>query len=906
MNDMAARWRATEAIFHEALQCEEPDRSAILTARCQGDTALMAELRALLAACEAEETHRLSVDPDSVRAGATVGPYVIEALIGRGGMGAVYRARRSDGQFEQQVAIKIVDMPLASDFFRDRFRAERQILAGLSHPYIARLLDGGVTEEGELYLVMEYIDGVTLSDFCDQQSLPLRGRVLLFLKICEAVQYAHRNLVVHRDLKPENILITHDSTPRLLDFGTAKMIQPTHTTGGNDATRPGMQAFTPRYASPEQVLGQPISIASDIYSLGVLLYELLTRVRPYDLVDFSTEEMVRVICHQQPHRPSAVSQGAEKLDADLDAIALMAMRKEADQRYSTVEHLSTDLQAWLENRPVEARRGDIRYRAGRFIRRNTLALAAVTCLAVTGVAGVVGIAWQAHVARSERIKAQTEAEDLRQLSVSLLTELDEAIKQLPGSTNAQKLLVTRVLEHLDRVSSNSAPDKPTALNLADAYTRVANLEGNPYDQNIGDAAGGLVSVTKAVNLAEHWKVLQPSDADTLHAFAFAKQSQSEILFGMDRTAEAVQAMKLAAAAYATLTDRAGATPTQISDASSAYGALGDELGKPGRRTLDDTAGALRAFRTALDYQKKVLQLDPTWPRALRTLPISMMKIGDMELMSDPWEAVRQFQLCLQAMDRYPPGEKGSFSYKRTYSHLQRRLGAALAEAQQYGQAIATMESARLFIEEEVKADAQDMRSRADLMVLLENEALIYEAFANDPEHKNERAQNRRKAQSLLQRMADTLQEIIKRNSADISSRESLANAQIRLGTLQQGTSQSQHGAYIAAQGLHALEDFGRSLPPSTFLDDLLCTSLLSVEPASLRDPKLALQYAERAVAASSNKPDYWCHLAQAYRAAGAPATIRQKAATHGLSLLAPPRPGESSSSTRRELEAEAR
>lgn len=906
MNDRTARWQATEVIFHEAFATEEPERSTLLAVLCKGDTTLMDEVRALLAACEAEESHRLSVDPDSVRAGASVGPYVIEGLVGRGGMGAVYRARRSDGQFEQQVAIKIIDLPLASEFFRERFRAERQMLAGLTHPYIARLLDGGITEEGELYLVMEYIDGACITDFCNRQSLTVKDRIALFQKVCEAVQYAHRNLIVHRDLKPENILVTVDSTPHLLDFGTAKMIQPMTAKGIENATRTGMQVFTPQFASPEQVLGQSISIASDIYSLGVLLYVLLTGAVPYQLVDYSTEEMLRVICHQSPPKPSAVSQSAERLDSDIDAIVSMAMRKEPEQRYSTVEHFSADLQAWLDRRPVQARRGNLRYRAGRFIRRNLLPLSGAVVLCLTGTAGVAGIAWQSHVAQMERQKAQAESEDLRQLSVSLLTELDEAIKQLPGSTNAQKLLVTRVLEHLDRVSASDVPDKPTALNLADAYTRVGNLEGNPYDQNIGDAAGGLLSVTKALKLTEHWKTLLPTDAETLHAFAFAAQSQSEILFGMDRTAEAVQSMNLAASAYAALAARSDASPAQMSDASSAYGALGDELGKPGKGTVGDTAGALAAYRTAMEYQNKALKLDPKWPRALRTLPVAMLKIGNMEMATDPWDAARQFQACLEAMDRYPAEDKGSFGYKRNRSFILRGLGQALTEVRKYPQAIAMMEPARAITEEEVKADAQDLRSRIDHIAVLDNEATVYEALAEDPAYKNDRVQNRLKAQSLLDRMKGVLQEVILHNPKDFSSLQNLARAQVRIGTLQQGSAQSQQGARMAAQGLAALIGFEKQGPSSTYLDDLVTISLLTVEPAALRNPQLAIVYAERAVAASPQKPGYWCNLAQAYRAAGSSPSVRKAAAAHGRSLLAPLRPGESASATRKALEAEAR
>jgi eukaryotic-like serine/threonine-protein kinase len=277
--------------------------------------------------------------------------------LGRGGMGAVYLAHRVDGQFEQKVAIKLIDLPLATDLFRERFRQERQILAGLQHPFIARLLDGGVTRDGDLYLVMEYVDGVPIHRFCEEQRLTVHQRLALSMRVCEAVQFAHQNFVVHRDLKSENILVVEDGTPRLLDFGTAKLLSP--SLGGPDSklTREGYLSFTPQYASPEQVLGNPITTASDTYSLGVLLYLLLTGTLPYELKELTTAEMLRVICEAPPRRVARAADPRQRLDADLEAILLKALRKEPQERYLTAEQLASDLRAYLNGLPVAARSG---------------------------------------------------------------------------------------------------------------------------------------------------------------------------------------------------------------------------------------------------------------------------------------------------------------------------------------------------------------------------------------------------------------------------------------------------------------------------------------------------------------------------------------------------------------------
>src|SRR5580698_4945849 len=528
-----------EAIFHEAIAVPLDARAELVAALSNGDSALAAEVNSLLKASAAEETESasrstLSADPKSAGEARRIGPYQVDSLLGRGGMGAVYLAHRADGHFEQKVAIKLIDLPLATDVFRERFRQERQILAGLQHPYIARLLDGGVTQNGDLYLAMEYVDGVPIHTFCNQQHLSVPERIELFIRVCEAVQFAHQNLVVHRDLKPDNIFVAEDGTPRLLDFGTAKLLAQSPANTGRDLTREGFQSFTPQYASPEQVLGNPITTASDTYSLGVLLYLLLTGGLPYELKELTTAEMLRVICEQPPRKPDHVEDSdrrlaPRRLDSDLEAILLKALRKEPAERYRTVEQLAGDLCAYLDGRPVAARRGTIRYRAAKFVRRNRIAMAAASLVAVILAAGIVGVLWQAKVANEERRRAEARSSDLRQLSSSLLSELDEAIKQLPGSTPVQKLLVTRVLEHLDRMASDAQGDRLTQLDLIDAYTRLGNIQGNGYDQNLGDPAGALVSLRKALAIAEPLAASDTNDLEALRALALAQQSRSEVL-----------------------------------------------------------------------------------------------------------------------------------------------------------------------------------------------------------------------------------------------------------------------------------------------------------------------------------------------------------------------------------------
>ena len=306
--------------------------------------------------------------------GSRIGAYRLVGEIGRGGMSTVYLAVRDDDQFQKQVAIKLIRRGMDTEDMLDRFRHERQILANLEHPYIARLLDGGTAPDGRPFLVMEYLQGEPLDGYCRNQGLNLRARCRLFLKICEAVSFAHRNLVVHRDLKPGNILVGADGAPKLLDFGVAKLLD-AKTGSGQTATAVALRPMTPDYASPEQFRGEAITTAADVYSLGAILYELLTEQRPHRFSSYGLRELERAICETEPVRPSECAKLSKipwrgQLRGDPDAIVAKALRKEPAQRYASVDHLAADLTRYLEGWPVQAHRGDVGYRARKFLRRN--------------------------------------------------------------------------------------------------------------------------------------------------------------------------------------------------------------------------------------------------------------------------------------------------------------------------------------------------------------------------------------------------------------------------------------------------------------------------------------------------------------------------------------------------------
>ena len=420
MTPAAERYARAQELFEAAVDLPRPERDALLHERCDGEAELRSEVEALL---EADAwTDSLDGQPFAIPqdvfddaaeeqfAGRHFGPYELVREIGRGGLGSVYLAMRSDGEYRKEVALKLIRRGFDTDDILRRFRTERQILAQLDHPNIARLIDGGTTDEGLPYFVMEYVKGEPISAYCDLHRLGIDRRLDLFRRVCSAVTYAHQNLVIHRDLKPSNILVTAEGEPKLLDFGIAKLLsaddEPMLT-----QTAPGVRAMTPEYASPEQVKGERITTASDVYSLGVLLYQLLTGQKPYRLTTHTADELSRAVTSQQPERPSTALTRGDKskievrnskiVFGDLDNIVLMAMRKEPHRRYASVAALAEDIRRYRDGLPVLARKDTLLYRSDKFIRRHKLGVAAAAVVMLSLVAGIAIAVTQARRATAQ-------------------------------------------------------------------------------------------------------------------------------------------------------------------------------------------------------------------------------------------------------------------------------------------------------------------------------------------------------------------------------------------------------------------------------------------------------------------------------------------------------------------------
>jgi serine/threonine protein kinase/tetratricopeptide (TPR) repeat protein len=437
-----ARWLEIQSVFDEVIDSTPAERAARLAKSCRDDADLRRSVESLLASDQRTEGPLLNAIGAAAESlleahqdrllGSRIGPYRVTSILGHGGMSTVYRGERDDSQYQQTVAIKVLHHATLHPRMRSRLHSERHILATLDHPSIARLIDSGDLDDGTPYLVMEHVDGESIDVYCDTRTLFVRERIGLFIQVCAAVQYAHRNLVVHRDIKSANIFVTGDGTPKLLDFGIAKMLAPESLSHTLPVTRLQERILTPENAAPEQVLGRPITTATDIYSLGVLLYQLLTGRSPYRLLSYSQLQLERAICMDDPARPSQIvvarlngesdsdrsrlsdrrglspERLRTRLSGDLDAIVAMAMRKEPDRRYASVEALADDLNRHLMGLPVSARQGDWRYHSVKFVRRHFLGALSVAAVFL-GLAIIAGVTlWQNHrdATAQERDRAQ--------------------------------------------------------------------------------------------------------------------------------------------------------------------------------------------------------------------------------------------------------------------------------------------------------------------------------------------------------------------------------------------------------------------------------------------------------------------------------------------------------------------
>ena len=568
--------------------------------------------------------------------GFRCGPYRLERLLGRGGVGEVFLAERADGQVEQRVAIKLLCRGVRGPSLRSRFLQERQILARLQHPGIARLLDVGETAEGRPYLVLDYIDGAPIDVY--SRKLDLRGKLRLFLEVCDAVVYAHRNLIIHRDIKPSNILVDAAGQAKLLDFGIAKILD-----AETDQTRTQERLLTPDYASPEQVRGAAQTTATDVYSLGAVLYQLLAGRSPHSFPNRTAEAIDAAICTTDPTPARRLN---PEVPADLEFILLKALRKEPEERYSSVEALADDLKAFLESRPVRARSANFWYRSRKFVRRYWMPVSAAAVVIFSLAAGL-------YIAERQRAVAESRVAQLRQLSGQLLTF--ESQLRVPDASSDLKLhyrIAATSIQYLESLRPEALRDKQLALEIGDGYLRIARIQGVPEWNQMGRYKDAEKSLSKAAEMASAVLAADPTNREAIWQAANVAHDRAVIAYAERRPEQVIAWSPKVVEGFDRLAELGNLTHREINGATYIYGDLAEV--HTGLHRFQD---AVRYARLGMDYSRNTSTVPGPRAQAFNMLAGALTGLGDLQ---GAQEAVRQARRLWEQLLR----DEGDRRYSR--------------------------------------------------------------------------------------------------------------------------------------------------------------------------------------------------------------------------------------------------
>ncbi len=882
---MTDDWGQVQEIFDEIYPLDEEGRRRVLDQRSNGDAALRDKVQRMVRAFDDERVANSQARASS--SGRRFGPWQAVTLIARGGMGEVWLGQRADGQHEQQAAIKILSPYLAEPDSIHRFRRERELLARLEHPNIARLLDGGVSSQGEPYLVMEYVDGVALDQYCDSHRLSIRGRLELMIKVCAAVNSAHQYLIVHRDLKPGNILVTEHGEPKLLDFGIAKMID---AESGRERTATVNLFLTPTYASPEILRGEPATVTSDVYSLGVVLYQLLTGRRPFSTsAAFPAAELERALRETAPERPSQVTEAAaeqrsttpgrlrQTLKGDLTTILEKCLEYDPARRYPSAERLANDLKRYLSNRPIQARPQTLGYRAAKFVSRHrvTVGLAALALLGATiGVVSTV----------TEKRVAERRFDEVRHLAHYVLFDLYDGVSNLSGSARVRAEMANRATDYLNALAKEARNDRGLRLELAEGYLRLGDIQGNMFRTNLGDTPAALATYQKGLDL------LDPlgSDPGAVRVRTLIELHRAQATDAKSAGKDAFHRLRAAVERY----EKVAGNPPTVEDnyqLGQAYSMLGELIQQQGGWVrMSGTSGD--EFARAEKYLRRAVELAPSNPDYAYSLAELLDRRAQQYASLQPQQTIRYDLQAIDVLNAVREPNRGYASYRILLARVRTDLFFAYGQLNQFDAALEQGHLAEEIYLPLVAANPEDHDVRYRLAVLRRVAGNI-KAYAK---RWNESAQD----------YADGIGDYDNLLRTGPNAQYEGYRAELRMRMADDLWEAGRH-AEAEAAAKTGLADLRRlaGAPDAKFpVLRQAAAYLLFTEVQDLRNPREALALAERGRANSDDPFQLDELLAAAYaenhRYRDAVNSIRK-----AISELPPVKPGETPSRARRSSEA---
>lgn len=869
----ADRFRQLQQIFHEALTHPAgPDRDRFLAGQCDGDSEMLAMAAELIHADSASAAPALAPTPDL----PAFGVFQADRVLGRGGMGVVYLAHRTDGQFEQRAAVKVIQASHMSTPAYESFLRERRILAKLHHPGIAQLLDGGFCADGTPYLVMEYVEGERLDDYCRSHKLEIRSRLALFRDVCAAVSFAHRSLIVHRDLKPSNIFVTPQGDPKLLDFGTAKLV-----TG--DDTSATQVMITPRYASPEQLRGEFAGVLSDVYSLGIILAELLTGRWPFGNPESRIETMRRAVEDVPPSSLTATltvehadtcglsqRQLRATLSGDLGAVVMKALERDPERRYHSVDELANDLGRYLDGKPVMARPHTITYRTQKFLRRHWLASTAAALSAAAIMAGVIG------TVQARRL-AEQRFHDVRSIAGYMLTELDDQLAQLPASTPVRASMSERSMQYLDALRRQAGSDVGLRLEVADGYLRLGNVLGNLFRSNVGRPKEARIAYDKGRDTARELIRNRPGDPAPRRILARIEMNAA-LMQSLDTGGTAAD-LDRATRAIDTLEHLAPSSPESPADhhdlgRAYMYAAV-IRTQKGG--VVGNASSSEHELERAEVHLKRAVELAPSDPEFRMSLADLYARKAIANSTANPKMSLEDYDRALATFYSLPPDAQKPMARRYWLARAMAGKAWPLGQLQRYDDAFQSLGQALPVMQQYAAMDPENTRPRYDLTGTLRTWGIIAN-YAGNKREAIARFEEDLKIYDNFPQLTDTLRylrsELLQRIAAlhtDLGEHEAAATR-----------------ARECAAALRPLAD--KSESPATY-SATLAELLNGAVAKQFHDLPAAVYYAERAVAKAPDNVANNEILGDCYHAAGRRGDA-VKSLERALALTPAPKPGE--------------